>query len=153
LRIRSRCGIEWGGPACANTQPVTNPLEDGPVDKDYKATPELWERAEQFGRNPVDMVNLFLELRARVEALEEAENDRRFEQAKAIIDKPAPAPAGLLVERVGAAILKQFESNAGNEAEARAAIREVAAWLRAREVHVRGSVVIAGDLEQEADRG
>ncbi len=46
--------------------------------------------------------------------------------------KPSPNSSQigrLLVERVGAAIFEQFENNAGNEAEARAAIREVALWL------------------------
>jgi hypothetical protein len=59
------------------------------------------------------------------------------EQAQQIRDLLAPEPRrnhpakpdSLLVERVGAAIFEQFENNAGNEAEARAAIREVALWL------------------------
>jgi hypothetical protein len=35
---------------------------------------------------------------------------------------------------------------------ARAAVREVAAWLRQRDTRVRASIEIAGDLEDEADR-
>jgi hypothetical protein len=59
--------------------------------QDYKATPELWAHMECCADNPQDIATLLLELRSRVEALEEAENDRRFEAAKALIDKPAPA--------------------------------------------------------------
>jgi len=47
--------------------------------------------------------------------------------------KPSPNSSLIgtsLVERVGVAIFEQFENNAGNEAEACAAIREVAAWMR-----------------------
>jgi hypothetical protein len=59
------------------------------------------------------------------------------EQAQQVRDLLAPEPRrnhpakpdSSLVERVGAAIFEQFENNAGNEAEARAAIREVALWL------------------------
>jgi hypothetical protein len=59
--------------------------------QDYKATRELWAHIESCADNPQDIATLLLELRSRVEALEEAENDRRFETAKALIDKPAPA--------------------------------------------------------------
>jgi hypothetical protein len=178
---------------------------------DYRATPEQWEVQEKFAPESEDACCL-LELRARVEVLEDAahkhivetsanilalasrvealestqqqpepineeENNRRFhacmdlirnatpeqirstaelpkrpaskvykineplkltpEQAQQIRDLLAPEPRrnhpakpeSSLVERVGAAIFEQFENNAGNEAEARAAIREVALWL------------------------
>ena len=99
--------------------------------EDYKATPEQWEVVgicREEGKVPWPTAACILELRARVEALEAAENYRQQDQDA---ERAAePAPAGSLVERMGAAILKQFESNAGNEAEARAAIREVAAWLK-----------------------
>jgi hypothetical protein len=97
--------------------------------EDYKATPEQWEVVgicREEGKVPWPTAACILELRARVEALEEAENDRRFEQAKAIIDKPAPAPAGSLVERLSEVW------NAGVRLRpyaARAALREVVAWL------------------------
>ena len=118
--------------------------------EDYKATPEQWlllERSGGVGLLAAESTCI-LELRARVQALEEAANDRRFEQAKAIIDKPAPAPAGSLVERVADALADEFQPSGTWHDEARAAIREVAAWLR--EVGNNGS---ADDLEQEADRG
>jgi hypothetical protein len=73
----------------------------------------------------------------------------RDETGDYLIVHDTPASASSLVERVGAAILEQFENNAGNEAEARAAIREVAAWMR--EQH-DGDLVAATVLEQEAER-
>ncbi len=66
--------------------------------------------------------------------------------------KPSPNSSQIgssLVERVGAAIFEQFENNAGNEAEARAAIREVAAWLREQQ---GGDLAAATVLEREAER-
>lgn len=77
------------------------------------------------------------------------------EQAQQVRDLLAPEPRrnhpakpdSSLVERVGAAIFEQFENNAGNEAEARAAIRVIAGELRAQcFVHA------AEWLEQEAKR-
>ena len=49
-------------------------------------------------------------LQARVEALEEAANDRSFEQAKAIIDKPAPS-AAVIGEAFGGGHLAGFISH------------------------------------------
>jgi hypothetical protein len=122
------------------------------MSRDYKATPEQWAHQETWvNQNDADAACI-LELRARVQALEATQEPtacphivssdegtsycRLAEQSQdkldrlIELDRAEPAPADSLVERVGAAIFKQFESNAGNEAEARAAIREVAAWLR-----------------------
>jgi predicted HAD superfamily phosphohydrolase len=111
---------------------------------DYKATPEQWRNIEEYrARRAFSDCSCLLELRARVEALEEAENDRRFEQCKAILDRPAPDPAGSLVEQV--------EARAGGDA--RAAIREVAAWLRENDAkcEMGGDAAATADLlEQEA---
>jgi hypothetical protein len=68
-----------------------------------------------------------------------------------VTSQPSPNSSQIgssLVERVGAAIFEQFENNAGNEAEARAAIREVAAWL---DENTGGHA--AWMLTQDADRG
>ena len=78
---------------------------------------------------------------------DEAENDRRFEQAKAIINQPAPAPASSLVERVADAIADAGWDTDSYDPEARAAIRAVAAWLRDR-----GFTWVAQTLEKEANR-
>jgi hypothetical protein len=84
-------------------------------------------------------------------------------QAREVVaGQPAPvvkesltaAPAGSLVERVADAIGTADDEGLTNMTwnyHARAALREVAAWLREREGrHTHSSVVIAGDLEQEA---
>jgi hypothetical protein len=81
-----------------------------------------------------------------------AENDRRFEAAKALIDKPAPAPADSLVDRVAATLHAATNSDPNVPAnewrpEARAAIREVAEWLRLE----RQLPMTADVLEQDAD--
>ena len=62
----------------------------------------------------------------------------------------APAPSHSLVERVVDAIYSSATN--GVREEARAAIREVAAWLRQRKARVRASVEIAGDLEREINQ-
>lgn len=113
----------------------------------HKATAEQWSDAGAFAS---DTRACLLELRARVEALEEAENDRRFEQAKAIIDRHAPAPASSLVERVAIALAESDHPHQLWHADARAAIREVAAWLRDRGGYPWAWV--AQTLEQEAGR-
>jgi hypothetical protein len=117
--------------------------------EEYKAT----SRTLVFPKD-LDLLDPVRDLAARVEALEEAENDRRFEAAKALIDKPAPVPAGSLVERVAGTLHAATNSDPNVPAnewipEARAAIREVAAWLRLE----RQSPMTADVLEQEADRG
>ncbi len=110
--------------------------------QDYKATPERWLLLQQCtAAHPGTWGECVLELRARVEALEEAQQPT---------DAPPspPAPAGWLVERV--------EARAGGDA--RAALREVAAWLESSQWQWCASAaeVVAGvvaQLRQEADRG
>jgi hypothetical protein len=60
---------------------------------------------------------------------------------------PPPAPAGGLVERVDRAIVRAW-ADCGPKGEARAAIREVAAWMRKNETGYNA----AHWLEQEANR-
>jgi hypothetical protein len=142
---------------------------------DYKATPEHWVNLErrQLGGN--DLVCAVLELRARVEALE----DDSWKQAKstrfcvaALVkriealeanSKPTPKPIQIrssLVERVAIAVSRCEDSSCWDdeavnwEPEARAAIREVAAALV--EWHdsdqFRSAWEAAKWLEQEAKR-
>ena len=134
----------------------------------YKATPEQWVNLErrQLGGN--DLVCAVLELRARVEALEaaqqqpepidEEENDRRFHACMDLIHNATPeqirASAGLperssLVERVADALCRAQLDSPSWEPEARAAIREVAAWMRE---HYGGPTASSTVLEQEAER-
>jgi hypothetical protein len=112
---------------------------------DYRATPAAWEWLEQFASDPRDIATTILELRARVEALETNSS------ARLTGSNYPEKPDSSLVERVADAI----NSEAGScfaTIEARAAIREVAAWLRE---HGRGPyphIWLVEMLEQEAER-
>jgi hypothetical protein len=106
--------------------------------KPYRLTPAQWESLEQYAEDNVYDA-CFLELRARIEALEAAQQKIRS------------APESPLVERVADAIAAQATS-AGivNDRPARAAILEVAAWLR--EQH-GGDLVASTMLRREANNG
>ncbi len=111
---------------------------------------ESWAYVErQTAKFEDSFLPCLLELRARVEALE----------ANSKPSSNSPQIGMSLVERVGAAIFEQFENNAGNEAEARAAIREVSRWIdaeaRLRRLQPHNGVYSAadwlrGELELEA---
>ena len=103
---------------------------------DYRATPEQWDSIERCADGS-DPYSCILELRARIEALEAAQQ------------KVRSGPESPLVERVADAIAAQATS-AGivNDRPARAAILEVAAWFRAE----RDSPETAAALEQEANQ-
>jgi hypothetical protein len=102
----------------------------------HKATPEQWETIERYA-DTSDPYSCFLELRARIEALEATQQKIRS------------APESPLVERVADAIAAQATS-AGivNDRPARAAILEVAAWLK--EQH-DGDLLAATVLTREAN--
>ena len=104
--------------------------------KPHRATPEQWESIERWAEDNVYDA-CFLELRARIETLEAALRVRS-------------APESPLVERVADAIAAQATS-AGivNDRPARAAIFEVAAWLREQGTPASGWAM---RLEQEASR-
>ena len=77
-----------------------------------------------------DLGAVVVELRARVEALETAENDRRFKECSQIIDEAMPKPA------FGASLADQVAFVIENEGtdctfypEAKAAISKIAEWL------------------------
>jgi hypothetical protein len=162
----------------------------------HRATEEQWEIVEicrEQGHTPWPTATCLLELRSRVETLEqrckdepptlqeaqankvhheaelaglEAWRRQHLIQAREVVaGQPAPvvkesltaAPAGSLVERVAKTMGPQTQAaqEAGElpYSTACAALREVAAWLREREGrHTHSSVVIAGDLEQEANQ-
>ena len=141
---------------------------------EHKATPEQWALLEEQSAPEYD--NTILELRARVEALEatqhahvdlsgvpESERQQMLESLK----KPAkiqllpleqdhpqvvgPTPAGSLVERVATAMQPGTFDYSIYEPEARAAIREVAAWLR--ESGDYDANAWASLLQDESNRG
>jgi hypothetical protein len=91
--------------------------------KPHRATPEQWLRLDKWSTEDISLrtvgaFSCLLELRARIEALEAAQQ------------KVRSGPESPLVERVADAIAAQATS-AGivNDRPARAAILEVAAWL------------------------
>jgi hypothetical protein len=92
---------------------------------EYRATPEQWAFMVRCGSglDPDTDSSCILELRARVEALESAQQPHQDKLDRLIaLDR-----SGSLVERVAAAI---DHANKTGETDARAAIREVAEWLR-----------------------
>jgi len=156
------------------------------------ATSKQWASLENRRLSGNDLVCAVFELRARVEALEDAQQnklDRLIaqdrddapvlasslvervadgiskplqltpEQAQQINDllapnsKSTPSPSQIrssLVERVGIAIdSAEYDEEGHRWDEARAAIREVAAWLRETHGWSDGSLM---RLEQEAER-
>ena len=98
---------------------------------DFKATPEQWQNIKAKSVDPMFSIAACVEeLRARVEALEAdgpaVSNDREPASVAA-----QPTPAGSLVERVGNAIAAVHVNYPTTKRyQARAAIREVAAWLK-----------------------
>jgi hypothetical protein len=134
------------------------------------ATPEQWAQAEEWADNPMIGASdaCLLELRARVEALTLAlkdEADCNTACVRNIVErlkkleansKSTPNPSQIrssLVERVALAIsgieygLERDEEAVNWASEARAAIREVAAWMRGD-----GDLIAATVLEREAER-
>jgi hypothetical protein len=117
---------------------------------EQKATPEQWGRLEQRKLVGNDLVPAVLELRARVEALEAAANYPAKPDS-------SPAPACSLVERVADALCRAQLDSPSWEPEARAAIREVAAWFRRGDAGAGSAWTVAADvldavLREEADR-
>ncbi len=117
---------------------------------DYKATPEQWADAEEWAAVGGVAGSCLLELRARVEALEHEMAMEEYRRQSAAISKPTSNLSQIrssLVKRVQQVINAEYEESLGTGSrEARAAIREVAAWLRERE----GDYSVIRWLEQEA---
>lgn len=101
-----------------------------------------WSKTDTEAMDGHPLARCVMELRDRVEALETAANDRQS-AAKS-------PPADGLVQRVVAA-MSRAELSPTWEPEARAAIREVAAWLRER--GLTAYALGAHLIEQEVDRG
>jgi hypothetical protein len=103
---------------------------------DHKATPEHWATVEAYAQQVSSTDDCLLELRARVEALEA--NFQRTPKDLQIRTS--------LLERVQAAIYDVDYPNGTDEA--RAAIREVNAWLRERAGGTRASWLLDNEVEQ-----
>jgi hypothetical protein len=106
----------------------------------HRATPEQWKHLENGAQleRPYNSALCLLELRDRIAALEAAQASTR-----GILGN---SPAGSLVERVTEAIVDGMLDGDCNAA--RAAIREVAAWLREQ-----GTVSWSTQLDREATNG
>jgi hypothetical protein len=126
----------------------------------YKATPEQWAEVEGYGDpldpSPIAGCSCLLELRARVEALEAAQPKQITQEELAkLIAQPArvvplaTASAGSLVKRVNIAIdSAEYDESEHRWDEARAAIREVAAWMTGNpDVYFPPALVFALELE------
>jgi len=86
---------------------------------DYRATPEQWAETEQWAKHGDNSDACILELRARVEALEAS--PKRTTNPSQIMDS--------LIDRVVWAIAAEHQISPHDRYEARAAIREVLAYL------------------------
>ena len=104
----------------------------------HRATDLQWDRIKARTSDNV-AYSTILELRDRIEALE----------AAAKPNHPAK-PYSSLVERVAAAISGDSDEPINWKPEARAAIREVAAWLREQKAYTFGHGW-AARLDQEAE--
>lgn len=113
----------------------------------YRATPEQWETIEKYADSI--SYSCILELRARIGALEAAQQPNSSASLTS-------SPADLLIDRVAKAIYYAPGTKEGcGRSGARAAILEVAAWLRAEPEGHLGSGLHHGlhyarRLEQEA---
>jgi hypothetical protein len=151
------------------------------MDPNYRASEGQWTRVEGMGiRHRCATSECLVELRARVEALEAAQQPAPATEESSATAAPAPddrlrwcpshgqqprnawgcpecvrelraaaappAPADGLVERVHSCIVGEPECG---HMQARAAIREVAAWLRSEPWIGRAA---ADRLEREANR-
>ena len=106
------------------------------------ATPEQWAQQEEYAAKVEDCDSCcIVELRARVAALEAN-------------SKPTPNPSQIrsspLVEQVADALCRAQLDSPSWEPEARAAIREMAAWLRSQGLSTGD--YWAERLEREAER-
>ena len=126
--------------------------------KPRRATPEQWESIERYAEDNVYDA-CFLELRARIEALEATQQPHQDKLDRLIAldaDDGNPivmpsSPADLLLDRVSDAIGAADDEGLTNMTwsnHSRAAILEVAAWFRAE----RDSPETAAALEHEANR-
>ena len=144
-----------------------------PMNKDsqsHHATPEQWACIAHHALLKVPGAfstdSCILELRARIEALEAAQQDKLDRLIALDREDPTPDPAmtelraasaeaqpGGLVERVANAISEGDEPDKWHP-EARDAIREVATWLDRFALHGSGEYAQAAKvLRQEANHG
>jgi predicted acyl esterase len=108
----------------------------------HRATPEQWEHQDHWTREHRSTASCILELRARIEALEAAQQDKLDRLIAQ--DRAASAEA-----RLGGSLVERVETRAGGDG--RAAIREVA--KSAKDLRFTTAKALIGWLERDADRG
>jgi len=107
----------------------------------HRATPEQWQAIEANGHLPTR--STILELLHRIKALEAAAQPPQSNYPE--------IPDGSLVDRVEDAIYRSPTTSRGLREEARAAIREVAAWIR-EQGRTQNALGWAMRLKREAER-
>ena len=112
----------------------------------HRATPEQWANQESWAPNDNDS-SCIVELRDRVEALEAAANNRQHGEAA---ERAEPDPAASLVDRVALELMNP-PLDEDDRQQARAAIREVAAWLDDQDGPL-AEIALACRLREQADR-
>ena len=145
-RFRQHCNQRFADAIYRHLHPMT----------DHRATPEQWDDCEQWAKEGGSSHACLLDLRARVEALEAnskpASNPSLIRSSPDHFGQVNKMVAGSLVERVADAIGAADDEGLTNMTwsyHARAAIREVAAWMTSNpETLFPPSLVFA--LEQEA---
>jgi hypothetical protein len=93
----------------------------------HRAKPEVWAAVERWGKNDLDTLNCFLELRSRVEALEAA--------AKPAESNYPEKPDSSLVYQISGVIAETFAPYVTADKPARAAILAVADWFDQQNYH------------------
>jgi len=120
------------------------------MEGDYRATEDQWEWIEDAAQG-YSIASCILELRARIEALDAAQQPAdHIPDARKMV--APPAPAGGLVERVSHLLAKRFSESRPCPActpLARDVLRAVASWLRS---DGPGWPFAASLLEKEANR-
>ena len=118
----------------------------------HRASLGQWQTIKKCSK--LSTQSCILELRDRIEALEAAASTEPSPSevaAAGMQDKPnhSAKPDSSLVERVAAAISGDTDGLIDLKPEARAAIREVAAWLSEQERHVLdwAAVTLEGEAE------
>jgi Spy/CpxP family protein refolding chaperone len=137
---------------------------------DYKATPEQWAQIEAWMAIESEYSACVLELRARIEALEAGQRpaskvyeiskplkltEKQQQELNALLrpatSRPSPNSSqtrSSLVQRVHSCIVGEPECG---HMQARAAIREVAAWMTSNP-HVYFPPALVFAIEQEAEQ-
>ena len=120
----------------------------------HRATPEQWACQKAWADDYYS--SCILELRARVKALEAAQQDKLDRLIALDREDPTPDPAMPELHTASAeaqpgGLVERVEIRAGGDG--RAAIREVAAWLEAEsEAHLGSGKHWAKRLNQEASQ-